>query len=178
MDRDFMQPSKRKYVGLAVVCTVFSALAIWWTSGGILLAAMFWGLVFFTPLVIDFVPHLFHHSRKQALRELQGKHYVFGRTPVRIYYSAGEVWIPTRDLYHALELPLAKSGLERLVEEQRASVIPNTKIQGLSESQLVSFLRYSRSAEKDRFQLWFERQVALPIHNKVKRGLPIVEQVD
>lgn len=178
MDSDFMQPSRRKYVGLAVVCTIFSILAIWWTNGGILLAAMFWGLVFFTPLVMDFVPRLLNQPHKQALRELQGKHYVFGRTPVRIYYSAGKVWIPTRDLYNALELPLAKSGLERLVEEQRAGIIPNTTIQGLSESQVASFLRYSRSTEKDRFQVWFERQVVLPIHNKVKRGLPIAEQVD
>ncbi len=179
MDHSFMQPSIKKYVSLALVSVAFSFFALWWTDGrGILLVAMFWGVVFFTPLALDFVPILLNQPATQVLQALQGKHYVFGRTPLRIYYAAGEVWVATQDLYQALELPLAQSGLERLVDEQRSRCVPGTNVQGIAESQLPGFLRYSRAQEKDKFLLWFQRQVAYPIHTKVARGLPIAEQVD
>jgi len=171
------EPSWKKYRALALICVLYTAFAYWW-MGPSLLIPMFWGLVFVTPLVMDFVPRLFRHPHHKALEEFQGVHYMFGGTRVRVLYAGGLVWVATQDVYDALGLRLGKQDLRRLLLGKKHCMIPGTQIVGISEVHLAHFVSGMRSDEAQRFTWWFEREVVKPIKTRIDRGLPVAEAVE
>ncbi len=185
MEIDILKPSIAKYVFLAALCIPFSLVLyafvyyeLFTPTVAILLGAVFWGYVFLLPLVMDFAPQLARHPTKVAFQGIQGTHYTFDNARVRVFYSEGKVWLATQDIYSALNLPLSSAERRRLVDGKRHSVIPGTKIIGVSETNFASCMLYLRTPEKERFMLWVERSVMLPIHNKAEQGIAISEEVN
>lgn len=179
MGHGFLGNKGQKYILLGLLCIGFSAALRLWVGGNALLfSVLFWGVCFFTPLLMDLFPWLFRQHAHHALSGLQGKHYVFQRTPVKVFYARDEVWLSTRDLYHALGIPLSRSDLHHLLDEGYHRLVPGLHLVGISENRLEKALRLVHSPEKERFLHWFQRQVAAPIHAKAERGLPIAEQID
>lgn len=169
----------KKYLALGATCGALS-WAGYFGMGAISLPfiAALWGLIFFTPLMVDLVPRIFRHSHAQALGGLQGTHYVFERTRVRVYYAQDKVWLATEDVCRALQMPISHTTLQHLLDGKRHHIIPGTKIVGISEVHMQAFLRHSHAQEKDRFLVWFERGVVLPIRTKIERGIHVPERVD
>lgn len=172
--------SWKKYIYLGVVCIAQNIFAKWWMAGHpiwLVFAAAFWGLIFFTPLMFDIVPLLYWTHHRMSLAEFQGIHYTFDGKRVRVIYSDKLIWLATTDVYNDLELVLTKNDMRRLLLGKRHRVIPNTEIVGISEEHFRSFVTGTRANEAEKFNLWFERNVLLPIRNKVRDGLPVAEEV-
>jgi hypothetical protein len=179
MEIDILEPSVKKYLFLASICILFNFFAFAVLQyGSLLLDAMFWAIVFFTPLVMDFFPRFARHPRERALQGIQGKHYAFDNARVRVFYSEGKVWLATKDIYGALNVPLSRADMQRLVDAKRHRLIPGTKIIGISESDLSACVLRLRAHEKGRFINWFERSVLFPIHKKVELGIHVPEDVN
>lgn len=181
MDDSFFGFSKQKYIFLGLLCVVQNIFAYWWMRGHsiwLILAAAFWGILFFTPLVFDLVPRMRAARRARAMEESHGVHYMFDRTTVRVLYSSGRVWLAAADVYGALGVKLGKEELRKLQVSQRHSIIPGTQIMGISEDHLRSCVAGTRSPEAERFSLWFEREVLMPIKNRVAQRMHIPEEVD
>ena len=180
MSIELFEFSWGKYIFLGAVCIAQSIFAKWWMAGHpiwLIFSAAFWGLIFFTPLLFDIVPRIFKSPHHRALAEFQGIYYSFGGQRVRVFYSDKLVWLATTDVYVALGLEIAKDDMRRLLLGKRHRVIPNTEIVGISEEHLRSFVTGTRANEAEKFNLWFERGILLPIRNKVRDGLSIAEEV-
>lgn len=182
---EILEPSVKKYIFLVVVCVLFSLILLAFVlfdlfqpNISILIGAIFWGYVFLTPFLMDFVPKLARHPNKFALQGMQGTYYAFDNARVRVFYSEKKVWLATKDIYSALNLPLSSTDMRRLTDSKIHRIIPGTKIIGVSETDFASCLRHIRATEKERFMLWVERSVLLPIHNKVGLGIAIPEEVN
>jgi hypothetical protein len=176
---DILEPSVEKYVFLGIVCAIFSFISFiaFPPTGAILIGAVFWGLVFFTPLIMDFFPRLARHPRQRALQAMQGKNYAFDNARVRVFYSEGKVWLATKDVYSALNVPLSRANMQRLVDAKRHRLIPSTNVIGISEADLSACVLRLHASEKERFLHWFERSILFPIHKKLEQGIDIPEDV-
>ncbi len=181
MDDSFFGFSKQKYIFLGLLCVVQNLFAYWWMRGHsiwLILAAAFWGILFFTPLAFDLVPRMRAARRERETEASHGVHYMFGRTAVRVLYSAGQIWLAAEDVYDALGVKPRAEELRRLQISQRHSIVPGTQIMGISEAHLRSCVAGTRSPEAQRFMLWFEREVAWPIKNRVAQRMHIPEEVE
>jgi hypothetical protein len=183
MSIDFFELSYKKYIFLGSICIAENYFAYWWLGGHpmwLLLAAAFWGALFFTPLAMDIVPRIFAARREKRMEDVQGVHYMFGRTAVRVMYSSSSdlVWVPTEDVCDALGLKLGKEELRRMQNGKVHAIIPGTEIIGISEARLRAFALSTRSPEAQRFVLWFEREVVKPIRYKVEQRMRVPEEVD
>lgn len=181
MSINFFEFSFRKYLFLGAICIAQNLAAHWWMNGypiWMIVAAAFWGVVFFTPLAIDVVPRVLDARREIGMGDLQGVYYTFDMNEVRVLYSQGLVWLATKDVYRALGLPFGRGERKRIQLDKRHRTIPGTHILGISEKYLPGFVTATRSPEAQRFNLWFEREVLHPIHKKVEQGVRVPEAVE
>jgi hypothetical protein len=163
------------YVTLVLICAGLTAFSRYtWHEAAAPLIAAFWGIVLVTPIIMEVIPWLYHLQREAALGKLNGKYYEFGATPIRIFYTQQQIWIATDDLHQSLGEPLTEIDWHRLQRGGRHTLIPGTRIVGISEIHLHAYIINLRSPEKQRFILWFERNVAKPIHTRQALGLPIL----
>ncbi len=165
-----------KYLLLFVVSLALSTFA-WHAMREVALPmiAAFWGIVFITPALMDFIPWLFQAQKRRALKALNGTYYAFGKTPVRIFYAAELIWIVSDDLHQALGQPLDDIDRLRLQRGNRHLIIPGTPHLGISETHLRDYVLSLRSEARQRFIGWFEQQIVAPMRNKRDQGLPIAE---
>lgn len=163
-----------KYLVLFVASGLLSLFA-WHAWGDTAAPAMaaFWGIVFFTPALMDVLPWLFQYQKRRALQALNGKHYEFGATRIRVFYAADRIWVASEDLHHALGSTLSDTDRLRLQRGNRHLTVPGTKVMGISEEHLRDYVLGLQSADKNRFVLWFENDVAKPLHLKIEQGSPV-----
>lgn len=166
-----------KYLVLFVASSLLSLFA-WhtWGETAAPVMAAFWGIVFFTPAPMDVLPWLFQYQKRRALQALNGKHYEFGATRIRVFYAADRIWVASEDLHRALGLPLNDIDRQRLQRGNRHLTVPGTNIMGISEDDLRDYVLSLRSTENQKFILWFENNVAQPLHTKIALGNAIPER--
>lgn len=167
-----------KYLLLLATSLALSAFA-WHAMREVALPmiAAFWGIVFITPALMDFVPWLLQYQKHRALKALNGTYHAFGKTRVRVFYAANLIWVVSEDLHLALGEPLDAVDRQRLQRGQRHLTIPGTSHLGISETHLRDYVLSLRSEERHRFILWFEQQVVTPIRNKRDREQSIAETI-
>lgn len=167
-----------KYLLLLVVSLALSAFA-WHAMREVALPmiAAFWGIVFITPALMDFVPWLLQAQKRRALKALNGTYYAFGKTHVRVFYAADLIWVVSEDLHQALGQPLDAVEHQRLQRGNRHLIIPGTPHLGISETHLRDYVLSLRCEERQRFVGWFEKEIVAPLRNKRDQGLPIAETI-
>lgn len=159
-----------KYLALFFASLLLSLFA-WhaWDDMAAPAIAAFWGIVFITPALIDFVPWCYQRLKWQAEAELNGIHYEFGATRVRVFYAANLIWIASDDLHRALGVTQVQGG--------SLLTIPGTRVAGIAEPQVHSYVASLNSPESSRFIVWFEQCIAKPLRTRIDHGLPITETV-
>ena len=166
--------ASEKWLGrlaVAAACAIVVVLAVSQLGPFALIPVA--GVVIVLVYVLD-APQRIFSAAAAARRKLRGvKHagrhdwYGFRGTTLRLYFDeGGKPWIAVKEIAQILEIEDVTAAFRHYGPAEFAAQSFAGGEQCLAETGLRRFLKYSRHRDAHALQLWFEREVILPLQRR------------